>query len=152
MLAWSHDYEGYGELTPVFWYTQVMKKYKTLDDFFDDQDANKLKKIMLIREIIFDAEPAVVESIKWNAPNYSYNGEDRITFNVMNKQNKVKILLHMGAKKRENRAGKPVIKNVDALVQWNSDIRGTVDFDDVSDIESKRSELKKLFTEWLKIS
>lgn len=62
----------------------------------------------------------------------------------MNKQNIVKVVLHMGAKKKENKKGDPLIKNFEDIVEWNSDIRGTVSFCDLNDIKQKSIKFKKL--------
>ena len=66
------------------------------------------------------------------------------TFNLSNKENKVKVIIHMGAKKKENKKGKPVIADPDSLVEWNSDIRGMILFDSVDDVNAKSIKFKKL--------
>ena len=126
-----------------------MKKYKTTAEFFADQETEKLEQVMAIREVLFNAEPKLIESIKWNAPNYSFHGEDRITFNLMNKESKVKIIIHMGATKKEDKQGEPAITDPDGLVEWNSDIRGMILFNDMEDVKAKRSKFKKLIKSWL---
>lgn len=126
-----------------------MKKYKSLEEFFSDQEPEKLEQVLAIREIIKKAEPTLIESIKWNAPNYNFRGEDRITFNLMNKQNKVKLILHMGATKKEDKKGKPVIDDPDGLVEWSSDIRGMVTFESLDDVPLKGANLGELIRRWL---
>ncbi len=126
-----------------------MKKYKTLEEFFADQDPNKLEQVMLVREIILTAEPNLHENLKWNAPNYVYNGEDRITLNLLNKDKKVKLLVHMGAKIKEDKAASPLLQQDSGIVEWQSDIRGVVNFKDMNDIESKREALTNLIRAWL---
>jgi uncharacterized protein YdhG (YjbR/CyaY superfamily) len=129
-----------------------MNKYKTLEEFYNDQPEDRLKQIILVREVIMAAEPSLRETLKWNAPNYTYKGEDRITFNVMNKQNKVKIVIHMGATKKENKSIKPILTDAYGLIEWNSNIRGTIDFDDLNDVQSKQELLKKVITGWLALN
>ena len=129
-----------------------MKKYKTLAEFLADQSPDKIEQINKIRDLIVEVEPELEENIKWNAPNYVYKGEDRITFNLMNKQNKVKLVIHMGASKKENKKGNPVLANDENIVDWNSDIRGTITFEDISDIEAKSESLKKVIRSWIALS
>lgn len=129
-----------------------MKKYKTLEEFFSSQDADKLQQIMAIRKVILSTGADLTESLKWNAPNYLYKGEDRITFNLMNKQNKVKVVIHMGAKKKENKKGTPVIADPDRLVEWNSDIRGAIEFENLNDVNEKSKNFKKLIKNWLRVA
>lgn len=126
-----------------------MKKYKSLEEFFSSQDAEKLQQIMAVRKVILSSSSDLIESLKWNAPNYLYKGEDRVTFNVMNKQNKVKVVIHMGAKKKEDKKGTPVIADPNELVEWNSDIRGVIQFENLNDINLKSKNFKKLIKNWL---
>lgn len=129
-----------------------MQKYSKLDDFFKDQSLEKLEQINLIRSLILETEPLLKESLKWNAPNYNHNGIDRITFNVMNKEDKVKLIIHMGVSKKENKAGHPVLNNDQGLVIWSSDIRGFVQFENVKDIKNNQIKFKQLITDWLSLN
>lgn len=129
-----------------------MQRYKSLDEFFADQSPGKLKQINALRKIILEIEPTLLENLKWNAPNYQHKGEDRITFNVMNKQGKVKLLIHMGATKKESKSAPSILVDDEGIVEWNSDIRGTLTFIDLEDIASKKASLKKLIERWLAIT
>ena len=129
-----------------------MNKYKSIEEFLSDQTADKLQEINKLRELILHTEPRLVENLKWNAPNYVYNDEDRITFNVINKQNKVKIVIHMGPTRKENKKGSPLLPNDQGLVEWNSDIRGTISFEDIHDVNTKSTRLQKLFRDWLALN
>lgn len=129
-----------------------MKKYRTVDEFLADQPAEKLEQIDFIRQLILRIEPSLTENLKWNAPNYVFQAEDRITFNTMNKEGIVKLVLHMGASRKENKKGKPVLSNDFGIVDWNSDIRGTISFEDTNDTKDKEEVLAKVLTNWLSIA
>jgi len=129
-----------------------MKKYKTLEECFADQPEDKLSQINMLRRVILEAEPRLVETLKWNAPNYSQGSEDRITFNLMNKQGLVKLVLHMGATKKENNNGTPILQADEGIVEWSSDIRGTMTFQDASDVRRKISAVKQVVKGWLALS
>lgn len=122
-----------------------------MDEFLADQPSEKLVQISALRQIIMKVEPNLEESLKWNAPNYTYRGEDRITFNLMNKQNIVKLILHMGATKKEHKSGEPILKDDEGIVEWNSDIRGTISFVDMDDINLSEERLRKVIRSWLLI-
>ncbi len=129
-----------------------MKKYSTVDDFLADQPQQKLEQIQAIRQIITDIDPSLQENIKWNAPTYVHDGVDRITFNLLNKEGVVKLVLHMGAAKKEDKSGKPILADDEGLLEWASDIRGAISFADLSDIQAKEPQLKKTIKRWLAIS
>ena len=129
-----------------------MNKYKTVDEFLRDQSETKKAQIELLRQIIISTEPNVQEGIKWNAPNYVSGGQDRITFNVMNKEGLVKLVFHMGALRKENKKGEPVIADDAAeLLEWVSDIRGYATFKNIEEIRKRKSDLKNFITRWLAI-
>ena len=129
-----------------------MNKYKTIDDFLSDQTTDRRQEINELRELILHTEHTLVENLKWNAPNYVFDGEDRITFNVANKQTMVKVIIHMGAITKENKNGKPILRNDRGIVEWSSDIRGTISFSGVSDIHSKKESFQAVILSWLAIS
>lgn len=128
-----------------------MQKYKTVEEFLNDLDSNKRIRVDILRKLILAAEPRLEEHIKWNAPSYVMDGEDRITFNLMNKQGVVKLVLHMGATRKEDKNGTPIMQDETGLVEWNSDIRGMIIFDAGEDIDLKSASLRQIIKHWLSI-
>lgn len=128
-----------------------MNKYKDLEEFLNDLEPKKRTQVDELRSIILGLELELEENIKWNAPNYNFKGVDRITFNLLYKEGKVKIVIHMGTAKKEDTKGVPILKDVADFIFWNSDIRGTITFDSIDDIKKKTRDLKDLFTKWLKL-
>lgn len=128
-----------------------MQKYKTVEDFLKGLDGNKQQQVDALRDLIIKAEPKLQEHIKWNAPSYVLGGEDRITFNLMNKQEVVKLVLHMGATRKEDKKGAPIMRDESGLIEWSSDIRGMITFDNIDDINSKAASLRKIIKDWLSI-
>ena len=116
-----------------------------------DLDPEKRLQIDMLRDVILSVEPKLQEHIKWNAPSYVLDGEDRITFNLMNKESLVKLILHMGATRKEDKKGDPIMNDESGLVHWSSDIRGTLTFMSIEDIQAKTEPLKKIIRDWLAI-
>lgn len=128
-----------------------MKKYTFIDEYLADLDRDKRQQVDALREIILSTNPKLEEHIKWNAPSYVLDGEDRVTFNLMNKQGVVKLVLHMGATHKEDKKGVPIMQDTSGLIEWNSDIRGMITFNSINEITSNQTELKKLVKDWLSI-
>jgi len=126
-----------------------MKKYENVVDFLNDLDEDKRKQVDCLRQIIADSIP-VNEHIKWNAPSYVYDGEDRVTFNMHGED--IKILIHMGATKKEDKNAKPVLDDTAGIVRWNSNIRGTVPFESMEDILIKRLDFVDLLKRWILVA
>lgn len=129
-----------------------MQKYKTVDEYLQDLDSNLRPQVEVLRQVIVGANADLEEHIKWNAPSYIYEGEDRITFNTLNKEGVVKLVLHMGATRKEDKKGKPIINDTTGLIVWSSDIRGMLSFSDLEDIQAKTGDIKQIITQWLAIN
>lgn len=128
-----------------------MIKFKTVEEFSDSLDTGKLAQYKKIRSYILEADANLREQIKWNAPSYMINGEDRITFNLMNKQNLVKLVLHMGATRKEDKTAQPIMNETSGLIEWVSDIRGYITFNDISEVLDNEKALKKIISDWIAI-
>jgi uncharacterized protein YdhG (YjbR/CyaY superfamily) len=125
-----------------------MKKYTLVSEFLEDLSDDKKAQVQALRDIII-VEPGLTEHIKWNAPSYVLDGEDRITFNLRNKEEAVKLILHMGVTRREDKKAKPILDDTSGLVTWSSDIRGILSFNSLDDIESKKDSITEVIKQWL---
>jgi len=130
---------------------ETMTPFKTVGDFLDALGPLRREQVSLLRSIIQGAQPGLQEHIKWNSPSYVWEGEDRITFNLQNKEGLVKLVFHRGATRPENKKGAPILVDESGLIAWQSDIRGLVSFSSVEDIQAKRGVLETLITRWLAI-
>lgn len=128
-----------------------MQKYQSVHEFLNDLSDNKRLQVDVLRDLILSTEPELKEHIKWNAPSYVVDGEDRITFNLMNKQGAVKLVLHMGATRKEDKKGAPIMKDESGLIEWSSDIRGMITVTSIEDITANISSLKNIIKDWLSI-
>ena len=128
-----------------------MQKYKTVDEFLGSLDSDKKAQVEALRKIILDSSPGLEEHIKWNAPSYIYEGEDRITFNTLNKQGVVNIVLHMGALRKEDKKAAPILHDTTGLISWSSDIRGMIRFENIKDVQAKSEKLSTVLKQWLAI-
>lgn len=126
-----------------------MQKYKTVEEFLNGLADDKRLQVKTLRSLILKTEPRLEERIKWNSPSYALNGQDRITFNLLNKQDSVKLVLHMGATRQENKNGKPVMQDTSSILEWSSDIRCVATFKDLNDINAKQAQLRNIFQQWL---
>ena len=136
--------------TARFCYTETMNKYKTIDEFLNDLSPDKKDQVLELRAYIKAVAPSLQEHIKWNAPSFVKNGEDRITFNLFNKEGVVKLVFHMGATRKEDRKAPPVLADAQ-LIEWVSDIRGYVTFESLQQIKSQEGLIKELVKSWIAI-
>jgi hypothetical protein len=128
-----------------------MKKYKTSEEFLNDLTTEKRHQVEILRDLILKTDPLLAERIKWNAPSYVLNGEDRITFNLMNKQNVIKIIIHMGATHKEDKKKAPIMYDESGLVEWSSDIRGVITFNTLEEVTTRLNSFKIIIDNWLRL-
>jgi uncharacterized protein YdeI (YjbR/CyaY-like superfamily) len=126
-----------------------MKKHTTVSEFLEDLTPDTRQQVEAVREIILDTVP-VTEHIKWNSPSYIYKNEDRITFNLHGDD--VKILIHMGATRKEDKKAKPIMEDPANIISWSSDIRGIITFKTMNEIAAKKQDLEHTLRRWLEVS
>lgn len=129
-------------------YDGCMKKYTTVEEYLGDLSGERLKQVEALRVLIRAAHAGLTEHIKWNSPSFVLDGEDRLTFNLSSPK-EVRLIFHMGATRKENKKGQPVLKDDSGVLDWQSDIRAIAAFDTLREIEEKRPVLTKLLHDWL---
>lgn len=123
----------------------------SVDELVSALDDNMREQVQLLRDLIGSLGADLTEQVKWNAPSYVLDGEDRITMNLRNKQGLVKLVLHMGATRPEDKKGVPVLLDDAGIVEWASDIRGLITFADSADVCAKEPVLRRVLSGWLAI-
>jgi hypothetical protein len=128
-----------------------MPKTPTVTEILDTLPPERRQLVDAIRSLIKDAEPGLTENVKWNAPNYVWKEEDRITFRL-HKPGVIQLILHMGATRKEDKQGKPVMGDPEGLIEWASDIRGSISFSSLDDVNQHREAVSALIRNWLALS
>lgn len=116
--------------------------------FLDALNHPLRKEIELLREIILSSESELMENIKWNAPNYHYNDNDRITMKLMPPK-QVQIIFHRGSKKQEQLKSKLINENSN-LLSWKENDRAIATFKNLAEIKENQEKLVKIIQQWIK--
>lgn len=104
----------------------MAEKHRTVDEFLAAQDPARREQVEGLRDLVREADPRLVEIVKWNSPNYTIDGADRLTVNAAGR-GPVRLILHLGTARAEH-AGAPSSFDGDpsGLLRWHSDIRGSL--------------------------
>jgi hypothetical protein len=102
-------------------------------------------EINRVRNIILGALPDVVEKIKWNAPSFGLEEDDRITFRLQ-PGDKVDLIFHRGVKKI---ADGFAFSDETGLLKFVAPDRAVLIFTDAADIEAKAENLRWLVRAWI---
>lgn len=79
--------------------------------------------VEVVRRLILNVNENITEQIKWNAPSFCINDEDRITFNLP--------------------AG---------LLEWAAADRAIIKLTNVNDVESKKEDLIEIVAKWIEVT
>jgi hypothetical protein len=112
---------------------------------FDDERKPLVEALL---KAIREACPTLTETIKWNAPSFCYNGKDRMTM-MLHKKDRVGLVLHTGAKPKEDKKAPHLYTDDTELLEWNSNIRATISFSDPAAFSSQRNLFKKAVKRWV---
>lgn len=120
----------------------------THPEFMANFDDERKQLVEAMLAAITEACPTLSENIKWNAPNFSHNGKDRLTF-MLHKKDRVSLILHTGVKPKEDKKAPHLFADDTGLLEWNSNIRATITFFDLNDFLFKRDLFKKAVEQWI---
>jgi hypothetical protein len=101
-----------------------------------------------VRRIILASVPELTEHIKWNAPSFCHDNEDRITMQLQGK-GFFRLIFHTGAKKSGIEMNKERLGDSIHFLEWAAPDRATVKLSEMSDINSKRDKLKAAIVGWI---
>ena len=114
-----------------------MNKNPEVDAWFEKCE-NPLKEEMLkVREIILAANPNMTEDIKWQAPNFMYNG-NLCTFNPRAKKN-VSLMFHTGAE----------LNDEHGILEGDGKQARAGKFKDMDEIMAKEAGLISVVNDWV---
>ena len=117
-------------------------------EFLNELNHPFRKEIEELRDYILSANIDLTENIKWNAPNYCFENEDRITMRIQPITTKVQLIFHRGAKKQEQSKDK-LIENKSKMLVWKENDRAVITFKTSQEIDDGKEELEKIINEWI---
>ncbi len=117
--------------------------------FLDELNHSLRPEIEALRICILSANENLTENIKWNAPNYCFENEDRITMRIQPPTTKkIQIIFHRGAKKQAQPKDKLIDVNTIFLI-WKENDRAIATFKNWQDIENGKAELVNIIKAWI---
>ncbi|WP_338452689.1 DUF1801 domain-containing protein [Niallia oryzisoli] len=119
-------------------------------EFISNLEHPLKEEIAMVRKIILSTDKKITEHIKWNAPSFCYEGEDRITFNLHGK-GFFRLVFHCGAKVKDRNTNEQLIIDTSGLLEWKAVDRAMMKFTDKKDINAKEEKLKEIITKWLEV-
>jgi len=122
---------------------------ESVETFLATLDHPSRQEILVLRQIILDADPTIVEGIKWKVPSF-HTSDYFATMNLRVKSG-IGVILHFGAEKSDISITGVAIPDPDSLLKWLANDRAMVTFRDLADIAARRSAFSNLIREWIKL-
>ncbi|OOV20055.1 DUF1801 domain-containing protein [Flavobacterium sp. LM4] len=129
--------------------TKQSNKSSEVTEFLNELNHPFRKEIEELRDHILVSNKNLTENIKWNAPNYCFENEDRITMRIQPMTTKVQLIFHRGAKKQEQPKDR-LIANKSKMLVWKENDRAVITFKNSQEIKKGKDELEKIINEWIK--
>lgn len=121
-------------------------KQVSVDQYMADLAHPRHDEILRIREAILAADPAITETVKWNAPNFRYAGDDRVTLRLQ-PGDRVQLVLHRGVGKKPADGFR--FDDPTGLITWADVDRGTITIAPGTDLATGLADVVDLVTRWM---
>ncbi|MDW2980017.1 MAG: DUF1801 domain-containing protein [Rhodanobacter sp.] len=104
------------------------------------------REIVALRRILLDADPAIGEEIKWNAP--SFRTTQHFATMQLRRRDVVRLILHLGANKRA--LPREAIADPHGLLEWLGPDRAIVGFRSAAELAAGEVALVAIVRQWLR--
>jgi hypothetical protein len=106
-----------------------------------------LKEVVeAVRAALVGAAPEIGEQIKWNAPSFTWAGEDRVTFNIRPGA-PLLLIFHRGAKPKDVVGFR--FDDETGLLDWKAPDRGVITLRSLADWDAHGEAIITLARRWL---
>lgn len=102
-----------------------------------------------VRKIILNTHKDLEENIKWNGPNFHFNGEDRITMRIQPPPH-LQLIFHRGAKVSA-KSKQRLIDDISGLLDWKASDRAVLTLKSMEEVVAKKKQLKEIILKWLAV-
>ncbi|MCM3765073.1 DUF1801 domain-containing protein [Neobacillus niacini] len=119
-------------------------------EFLNNLEHPLKEVIEAVRKIVLSTDHKITEHIKWNAPSFCYEGEDRMTFNLHGK-GYIRLVFHCGAKVKDRNTIEPLIVDTSGILEWQAVDRAIMKFTDKNDVKAKEEKLREIITKWIEV-
>ena len=117
-----------------------------VDQFLQSLDHSMKAEIGNLREAILASNARITERIKWKAPSFCYNGDDRVTFRLPPKGG-LQLIFHRGVKVKD--ASGFVFEDGSGLMQWAAADRAIVTLGARDEVLTHRAAIVALVNQWM---
>lgn len=112
-------------------------------------DPSAAEMVELVRSAVRAADPAITETVKWNAPNFVVAGVDRVTLRLPPRGG-LQVIFHRGAVKRTDLDTFSFTDPTGRLA-WPAPDRGVLSLADPADARESAAAITELVAAWIAV-
>jgi hypothetical protein len=102
-----------------------------------------------VRAALTGSNPNIGEQIKWNAPSFTWQGEDKVTFNIRPKT-PLLLIFHRGVKAKDS-AGFSFADET-GLMEWKAPDRAVVTIGSADEWDANGAAITGLIRRWMAVA
>ena len=126
----------------------MAKQPTDVDEYMAGLVHRRKDQVERMRAAILAADPGLTETVKWNAPSFIYDGEDRVTFRLQ-PGDRVELVLHRGARTRDD-SGSFAFDDPSGMIVWAAPDRGVIAIPQGTDIDASLEEILPTIHAWVR--
>lgn len=126
--------------------------FASVAEYLAAKTPDQRAEIESLRALVMEADPELVEILKWNSPSYTLHGVDRLTIHAAN-AGPVRLIMHFGARRVEDKGAAPTFDgDPEGLLRWHSDIRASLTLPPAPEFALRRDSMLAVIRAWLAYS
>lgn len=118
---------------------------EAVDQFMAKLNHPHKDAVQMIRRIMREADPAIAEGVKWNAPSFRTTGYFATT--QLRTKDGIGIVMHLGAKLREVPAFQ--LEDPQGLLKWLAKDRALMNFAGIEDVKAHEEAIQQIVRQWI---
>jgi hypothetical protein len=122
--------------------------HRQVEEFMNRLEHPLKKDIETVQQIVLGADNRLTERIKWNAPSFCANGEDRVTMNLRGRDSFL-LIFHRGAKVPSDEEQEFRFQDATGLLTFLAPDRATIKFAETKDIKAGKEALAQVVRDWI---
>lgn len=119
----------------------------SVDDSIAKLDVPWRAEVAALRTAILSSNRSITEQLKWNAPSFCFEGDDRVTFRFPPRGG-VQLVFHRGVKVKDARGF--AFTDESGLIRWAAPDRGVITFSDPHEMQTVTTLVVKVVNAWMK--
>ena len=127
--------------------TKKQSSASGVSKFLDELGHPLRREIDQLRNIILAARADLAEDIKWNGPNFTHDGKDRITMRI-HPPTQIQLIFHRGTEVKVQPAA-PLIDDHSGMLVWRTNDRAVTTLRSELDIAKRKSTLTRIVNAWI---